>query len=46
MERWCPWPIIKNPNVYLLQKAKEGLKVEYIGGIHDSSRNANAVKVK
>lgn len=34
------------PHVYILQKTKEGLKVEYIGGIDDSSRNANAVKVK
>ena len=34
------------PHVYILQKTKEGLKVEYIGGIDDSSRNASAVKVK
>ncbi len=34
------------PHAYILQKTKEGLKVEYIGGIDDSSRNASAVKVK
>ena len=34
------------PHVYILQKTKEGLKVEYIGGIDDSSRNASAVNVK
>ena len=34
------------PHAYILQKTKEGLKVEYIGGIDDSSRNASRVKVK
>ena len=34
------------PHVYILQKTKEGLKVEYIGGIDDSSRNESTVKVK
>lgn len=34
------------PHTYVLQKVKEGLKVKYIGGIDDSSRNASNVKVK
>ncbi|MDY7394712.1 thioredoxin family protein [Aureibaculum sp. 2210JD6-5] len=34
------------PHVYLLQKEEEGLVVKYIGGIDDSSRNENNVKVK
>lgn len=34
------------PHTYILQKEKEGLKVKYIGGIDDSSRNASKVKVK
>jgi len=34
------------PHVYILQKEKEGLRVKYIGGIDDSSRNASSVKIK
>ena len=34
------------PHAYILQKTKEGLKVAYIGGIDDSSRNASGVKIK
>ncbi len=34
------------PHVYILQKTKDGLRVEYIGGIDDSSRNAANVKTK
>ncbi len=34
------------PHVYILQKEKEGLRVKYIGGIDDSSRNASSVKMK
>jgi len=34
------------PHTYILKKEKEGLRVKYIGGIDDSSRNAANVKVK
>ena len=34
------------PHTYVLQKEKEGLRVKYIGGIDDSSRNPIAVKTK
>ena len=34
------------PHVYILQKEKKGLKVKYIGGIDNSSRNPNTVTVK
>ncbi len=34
------------PHAYILQKEKEGLRVKYIGGIDDSSRNESAVKTK
>jgi len=34
------------PHVYILQKEKEGLKVKYIGGIDNSSRNPNTVTKK
>lgn len=36
----------KTPNVYLLEKSKEGLVVKYIGAIDDNSRSASAVKRK
>jgi len=34
------------PHVYILQKEKEGLRVKYIGGIDNSSRNPANVKTK
>ena len=34
------------PHVYILQKEKEGLRVKYIGGIDNSSRNPAMVKTK
>ena len=34
------------PHTYILQKEKGGLRVKYIGGIDDSSRNAANVKMK
>lgn len=34
------------PHVYILQKEKEGLKVKYIGGIDNSSRNPATVTIK
>lgn len=34
------------PHSYILQKEKGALRVKYIGGIDDSSRNPNAVKTK
>ena len=34
------------PHVYILQKEKEGLRVKYIGGIDNSSRNPAKVKIK
>ena len=34
------------PHVYILQKEKEGLKVKYIGGIDNSSRNPDTVTIK
>jgi len=34
------------PHTYILKKEKEGLRVKYIGGIDDSSRNAANVKTK
>ncbi len=34
------------PHTYILKKEKEGLRVKYIGGIDDSSRNAANVKSK
>ena len=34
------------PHTYVLQKEKEGLRVKYIGGIDDSSRNPSAVNTK
>jgi len=34
------------PHAYVLQKETEGLRVKYIGGIDDSSRNPSGVKVK
>jgi len=34
------------PHVYILQKEKEGLRVKYIGGIDNSSRNPAMVKIK
>lgn len=36
----------KTPNVYLLEKSKKGLLVQYIGAIDDNSRSASAVKTK
>lgn len=36
----------KTPHVYLLEKSKKGLVVQYIGAIDDNSRNASAVKTK
>lgn len=36
----------KTPHVYLLEKSKKGLVVQYIGAIDDNSRNAAAVKTK
>jgi peroxiredoxin len=36
----------RTPHVFVLQKVEDGLKVEYIGAIDDSSRDANAVKTK
>ncbi len=34
------------PHTYILKKEKGGLRVKYIGGIDDSSRNAANVKIK
>ncbi len=34
------------PHTYILKKEKDGLRVKYIGGIDDSSRNAANVKTK
>ena len=34
------------PHAFVLQKEAEGLRVKYIGGIDDSSRNASTVKIK
>ena len=34
------------PHAFVLQKEAAGLRVKYIGGIDDSSRNADAVKTK
>ena len=34
------------PHSYILKKEKDGLRVKYIGGIDDSSRNAANVKTK
>ncbi|MBT8384699.1 MAG: thioredoxin family protein [Bacteroidia bacterium] len=34
------------PHSFVLQKETEGLRVKYIGGIDDSSRRANEVKIK
>jgi peroxiredoxin len=34
------------PHVYILQKEREGLRVKYIGGIDNSSRNPTMVKTK
>nr|WHW29862.1 thioredoxin family protein [uncultured bacterium] len=34
------------PHVFILQKEKEGLRVKYIGGIDNSSRNPAMVKTK
>lgn len=36
----------KTPHVYLLEKSKKGLVVQYIGAIDDNSRNAANVKTK
>ncbi len=36
----------KTPHVYVLQKTKEGNKVQYIGAIDDNYQDANAVNTK